>query len=250
MKKNFAGVFLFVKTLFGGQPSKDIRKPHLAIKKQQLNIKKIWNNETQIDFGVERCLRLFLATSQFLFPGIYIRHLAGKSGLLSRKISVEVYVFLKLILPIVILYYLLSHNVVFVIIEVYLCIDTLVYILSLIFLSDIFTAPISFKRSFINIFFNFIEVCFEYAVIYSYYSFINRAFFSRQLQGRIDAIYFSFITASTVGYGDVVPFDWFCKIIVISQILVSLLFLTLFFSSFTSRINDAAYNKKYKNNVS
>jgi voltage-gated potassium channel len=42
------------------------------------NIHGIWNNTHHDDVGVEKILRLFLAISQFLFPGIYIKQLFWK----------------------------------------------------------------------------------------------------------------------------------------------------------------------------
>lgn len=45
---------------------------------------------------------------------------------------------------------------------------------------------------------------------------------------RIDAIYFTMTTLSTVGYGDIAPTSGTCRLIASGQMLVTMLFLTIF----------------------
>ena len=87
------------KLIFGKYDSNHKLKP--AIKNQAKNVKRIWNNKTYKDFGIERILRLFLVSIQFIFPALYIRHISGLFGLLQRKIFVELYVLIKLCLPLI-----------------------------------------------------------------------------------------------------------------------------------------------------
>jgi hypothetical protein len=50
------------------------------------------------------------------------------------------------------------------------------------------------------LFFNYLEIAFAYAVFYSIDRYLNRPFFHW-----FDAIYFSIVTSSSIGYGDYYP---------------------------------------------
>ncbi len=221
-------------------------KPKPAYENQKENVRKIWNNEKYNDFGIERLLRLFLAISQFASLGLLIRHFAGKRGVITRKIAIEVYVLFKLLLPLFLLYFHLFQYSIVIGAIVYLTFDTIIYLLCLIFLTDVFTQPISYKRSIITLFMNYVEVGLNYAVIYSFINikypniFFNKIF----SDGYADGIYFSFATSATVGYGDLVPIHFVTKYIIVSQILVSIFFVSLFFTTYTSKANDPTYYNK------
>lgn len=54
----------------------------------------------------------------------------------------------------------------------------------------------------------------------------------------IDSLYFSVITAATVGYGDIVPVSKMAKIIVMTQIVVCLAYVVFMFSICSSYLRD------------
>jgi hypothetical protein len=56
------------------------------------------------------------------------------------------------------------------------------------------------NRSIILLFFNFIEVIASFGVIYAAGNYLNQP-----VQSWVDALYFSFITGVTIGYGDFHP---------------------------------------------
>jgi hypothetical protein len=248
----------FILTLFLGQEkTRPKKKPRPAFKNQVLNVKRIWTNEHYNDFGIERLIRLTLAVLLFIFPGLYIRDIFGRFGLLSRKIGVEVYVILKLFLPIIFFELHWTTNVFVAIISGYLAIETVIYLASLIFLSNEFTNPISYKRSLVTLFINYIEICLNYAVIYWYCNFAIPNFFNEKLTDGIQAVYFSFVTSATVGYGDIFPKTAFGQYMVISQIIIFLIFIALFLNSVVSKIQDKTdfnskptYNDKLQNQQS
>ena len=64
------------KLILSDKPSVNKTNPKV-IDKRISNVKSIWHNEHQDDVGLEKVLRLFLAVSQFAFPGIYIKQLFG-----------------------------------------------------------------------------------------------------------------------------------------------------------------------------
>jgi hypothetical protein len=74
-----------------------------------------------------------------------------------------------------------------------------------------------------------------FAVGYMYISgFDNEAFNTTTQLGVIDSIYFSLITATTVGYGDIHPVSSAAKIMVMSEIVIGLLYVVVMFSSISN----------------
>jgi Ca2+/H+ antiporter len=77
--------------------------------------------------------------------------------------------------------------------------ETILYIPTLIFVSDLFSQPRSYKRSMLLLFFN-LEMVFLFAALYSFNDQFNKPF-----THWFDPIYFSTISSSTIGYGDFIP---------------------------------------------
>jgi len=218
-----------------------------AIPNQVKNVKRVWNNSKYKDFGIERLVRLFLVSIQFIFPALYVRHFSGKMGLLGRKLGVEVYVIFKLILPLIFIRFHLTDSPIILGITIYMLAETLLYLSSLIFLSDIYASPITYKRSLLLLFINFVEIGLEYAVIFSFFNSHYTGFFSQNINSSIDIIYFSFVSFSTLGFGDISVTNNIGKIIVLSQILTFILFVGLFLNFYASKIHELTYfNSKRK----
>jgi hypothetical protein len=89
------------------------------------------------------------------------------------------------------------------------------------------------NRSIILLFFNFAEVIASFGVIYAAGNYLNQP-----IQNWIDALYFSFITGVTIGYGDFYPINQDGKILVMLQILSTMAFLFLFFNFFGPRSSE------------
>ncbi len=202
-----------------------------AIKSQVSKVAKIWNEKKEKTFGIERLLRVLLVLSAFAFPSLYVRHISGYGGVLCRKLAVEFYVVVKLCFPLGVFSLELQSNPFVPVAMAYLLIETLLYLLGLIFLSDIYVSPISNKRSYLMVMINYVEICLGFAVFYEGFASING------LAGSVDAIYFSFITATTIGYGDMLPKDSKSKILVIVQSIYTLVLIGLVLTNFTSNIN-------------
>lgn len=232
----------FLLTLLLGQPhSRPTNNLRPALANQWLNVKRVWNNEHHKDFGLERLVRLTLALLLFVFPGLYIRAFFGQFGLLGRKLGIELYVIVKLCLPIIFFKLDWTDNIIVAVITGVMAIETVLYLSSLIFLSNEFAKPISYRRSLTTVFINYIEICLDYAVIYSYCNYNIPNFFKEKLTTDIQAIYFSFVTSATVGYGDIVTTHSFGQLLIVSQIILFLFFVGLFISFFASKVHDATY---------
>ena len=211
-----------------------------AIKKQEQwphipdldKIKDVWQNSHYVDFGIERIFRLFLVVSKVFFPGVYLEYVDRKSSYHKRKIRGEVYVIFKTALPFAILYFGLWDHMWLYILNIYLLIETYVYIFNKIFLPE-HSIGMNYNRSLILLFFNFVEVIGSFALIYA-----GGDYLSQSVSNITDALYFSLITGATIGYGEIHPITADGKVIVMMQIVSTLSFLILFFNFFAPRAQD------------
>ena len=225
-----------IKKLFlGNITKKDIPK-HNPIEKRIQNIKSIWNNDHEDDNGIEKIIRLFLSCSQLLFPGIYIKYLAHKKGPEYQDLALDFYVLAKVLFPLFILMNNLQHHSFLILILVYVLLETTLYIPTLIFASDLFSKPRSYRRSMLLLFLNYLEIVFSFAVLYSLGNYLNKPF-----THWIDAVYFSTITSSSIGYGDFYPVTIAGKALVIVQALLFLFFVILFLNFFSTKIKSKGY---------
>jgi Ion channel len=209
-----------------------------AIEHQWENVKKVWHNVHYVDFGLERLLRLFLVVSLFFFPGLYIKQMAGSRSLLTRKLAIDAYVLTKLIFPLLCLANFWYANYWIMVITGYLLMETTLYLMSLVFLSTEVARPVSYKRSLVAVFINYIELCLSFAVIYNYCYLHIPHFFNHQNISRLKIVYFSFVSAATIGYGDLAVSSTIGYLLVIFQTLVFLLFIVLFLNFFAGRVHD------------
>lgn len=225
-----------LKKLLLGKTSKGFQPKFNPIQKRIQNIQSIWNNDHQEDNGIEKIVRLILASSQLLFPGIYIKYWASKKGVEYQDLALDFYVLLKVIFPIVILINHWQSQEWLIWILVYVFLETVFYIPTLIFASDLFSKPRSYKRSMLLLFFNYLEIAFAYAVFYSVGNYMNRPFFHW-----FDSIYFSIVTSSSIGYGDYHPITPIGKFLVTTQALLFLFFIVLFLNFFSTKVKTKGY---------
>ncbi len=227
---------LFIKKLILGKPIHNEAPIQSAISKHIHNIHSIWENEQHDDIGLEKLLRLFLAISQFLFIGTYLKQFTGRYGIAFRDFTVELLVLLKVAFPLLIIINHWQHLTLVVWGMIWLMIETLLHVSTLIFASDNLSRPCSYKRAMLLVFFNYIEIILDFAVIYSSGNYLNKPFAST-----FDPIYFSCITSATIGYGDFVPVTDFGKVLVCCQSLIFLIFAVLFINFFTTKVENHGY---------
>ena len=225
-----------VKKLLVGKVNKITHHNISPLNKTILNIRAIWNNDHEEDNGIEKIVRLFLSSSQLLFPGIYIKHFANKFGHEYKDLAMDFYILAKVIFPILILTNNWQTNEVIVYILIYILLETVFYIPTLIFASDLFSRPRSYKRSMLLLFFNYLEIVLGYAVFYSCGNYLNKPF-----QHWFDAVYFSIITSSSIGYGDFHPVMTMGKFLVSTQALLFLFFIVLFLNFFSTKVKSKGY---------
>jgi hypothetical protein len=225
----------FQKLLLGKVSMKD--KPKLdPIQKRILNIQSIWNNDHQDDNGIEKIVRLFLSISQLLFPGVYIKYVLYKTKFEWQDLAMDIYILVKLSLPFFILLYQWQHFSLMIALMVYFLVETILYIPTLIFASDMLSRPRSYKRSMLLLFFNYIEIVLSFGVLYSCGNNMNIPFTTWY-----DPIYFSIVTSSSIGFGDYYPVTMFAKALVSVQALFFLTFVVLFLNFFSTKLKSKGY---------
>ncbi len=221
----------FLSKLFFGKPeyNKPIRDS--AYHAHRKNFIRIWNNEKHHDIGFEKIVRLFLVGIQFIFPGIHVRNFFGRYGLIKRNVAVEFFVLFKTCLPLFFILSGLYHYKITVIISVYLLLETIFYVASLIFVADMFVKPRSYRRNVLMLFLNYLELSFSFAVIYA-----GLHLLGSQPQTNFDYLYFSVVTSTTIGYGDIHPVGDLGKVTVCIQAIMVVAFIVLFLNFFGSKV--------------
>lgn len=217
------------------------RTPTYALQKRFHNIIAIWNNDHHDDVGIEKLVRLLLALSQFLFPGIYVKHFFGRMGSAVQYLGMDLYVLLKVGFPLYLLYNRIYDAEFLLIIVFWLMLETVLYVPTLIFASDIISRPSSYRRSMMLLFFNYFEIIFAFAFIYANGDYLNLPF-----KQWYDPIYFSFTTLATIGFGDYFPVTGMGKLLVCSQAIIFLAFVVLFINFFSNRMENKGYFESQK----
>lgn len=225
----------FKKLLLGRHPSED-PLPIGAVEKRVQNIKAIWNNEHEDDIGIEKLLRLFLAVSQFFFLGTYVKEISGRKGGAIHDLAVDLYVLAKAVFPVFVLWFGLQSNPWVLALILWMMAETILYVPTLIFASDIFSRPRSYRRSMLLLCINYLEIVLSYGVLYASGDYLNKP-----MTQAIDAVYFSFITSATVGYGDIYPVTTTGKVLVSCQSLIFLIFVVVFLNYFSNKVEGKGY---------
>lgn len=227
-----------IKKLILGKHADTPFKAEENIDKRKVNVKAIWENEHHDDFGLEKIIRLFLAGSQFFFPLSYIKHLAGRKGPHAKVIAVDIMVVLKMVLPLFILAFQYEDNKTFLWIQAWLVLETILFIPALVFASDSYSKASSFHRSMLLVFINYLEIIFAFAVFYAHFPCLNKP-----IDHWYDSVYFSFTTATALGFGDWYPVTFTGKILVSMQAFLFLLFVVIFLNFFSSQVERTGYFK-------
>ncbi|MBZ6459142.1 potassium channel family protein [Pseudomonas fluorescens group sp.] len=79
----------------------------------------------------------------------------------------------------------------------------------------------------LSVFYAYMAVAIVFSALYRLLEHNNQKSFSASFGSWFDAIYFSFVTITTVGYGDIYPVTMPAKIMVVLEVLLGLLFLVI-----------------------
>ena len=96
----------------------------------------------------------------------------------------------------------------------------------------------SVNRAIILAIINYIELILGFAVIYVWSGSVSATGSCRVLSGSIEALYFSCVTATTVGYGDYIPNGHLGQGLVVAEILMAVLLLALVLGALLTGVRD------------
>lgn len=219
-----------------------------AVTRQCNEVRDVWNGTQYHNFGIERLLMLLLSVLPFFGLGLYLRNICkDKNMLIHRKLVTDLYVLWNMCFPFFVLFRGLYKYSFFVFLCVYFSSETIVALLSMLFLN--IPKPISYRRNLLCLSLNFLQFTAFYAVLYLSWgkSFVIGSSKCNLTEvDSIQALYFSLETLTTVGYGDVSATTNMGYIILIVQMLTSLLFIGVFFTVFSSKIGEGTFYNKQK----
>lgn len=222
-----------------GKKEYNFKVTNHALAKQRKIFHDVWNNVHNPDTGIEKILRLFLIMTHFCFPGIYIRDFFGRLGYGYKNLAIEAYVLFKVLLPLFLLSSGLYQNVFCVGVVIYFLSETLFYVASQIFVSDLHRDSHSYRRTLLLLLLNYAEIVFDFAVIYGGFRLITN-----NVHSVADFVYFSFITSATIGYGDLYPTTTLAKLVVIIHSMIFMVFVVLFLNFFSAKVATKDYFDK------
>lgn len=217
---------LLKKLLLGNPPREDWRPEPEGYRHQWDVLLDVWNSAgSHYSLGLERLARLFLALVEFIYPSVLIRQLTGRLSIYVRKCWIDFYVLLKVAIAAAVLNSAQLDGLRLALL-LYLGSETIFYLLRLVLLSDFSRSIISGRRRIVLLFLNYVEVNLWFASLYFHYGLLQGA------TTRTEAIYFSFVTSSTVGYGDYRVVTALGQHVVIAQLLVFVLFVGIVLARF------------------
>ena len=215
-----------MKKIFFNPHTVSREKPSSAYQLQIAYLKRVWNEDT---YGQERFLRLSICLAQFIYPLLLIREVFGRSGVTFRKLAGEFYTLFKLVFPLLVLFFGFYRHHWLIILIIYLLSETVIHLLSLIFLFDVEDLTLSYRRGILLLLLNYLEVILDFSVIYIGFDLLSQALTP------VSAVYFSLVASTTVGFGDIHAKAGAGQLVVIVQLLVCVSFIILFINHFTQR---------------
>jgi hypothetical protein len=209
-------------------------KPGNPYRKQCETIRRLWQRDKEELFGIERWVLLGLAVGLLLLPAMLVRLVGGWFGYRGRKLAIDAWAVGKPTALLALLLLRLSWSPWVAVAALIALADLYAYLLGLVFLRRYYTSPASYGRSVLLLGVNFVEATLAFAILYLNTGALSQA--SAAVHSWHQAVYFSVITAATVGYGDIVPCTSIGRLLVVVQVLTSLLFVAVVLSTFVSNL--------------
>ncbi|WP_420601491.1 potassium channel family protein [Flagellimonas sp.] len=188
-----------------------------------------------------------LKKGQSLSFGLYVKNMGATKDEKDKKdeskyyqnLYVDRYVLTKtglaLLLSISIGYY--DWTKVFVVWVVYTIIESFLDV-ALKVSENQLNNSMSYLRATINGFLNYFEFVFSFSYLYMYFDALKftQSEFQERVPNALEYIYFSFVTVSTIGYGDLAVSNDIGRILVMIQATIFLVFVLVFLNHNIARI--------------
>jgi hypothetical protein len=211
-----------------------ISRHKLGVSSQRADLQKVWYTPS---LGLTRLVKLALCVAPFAFPVLWITEALKQSDRRLIFLGVDGYVVLRAAVLAAILLCNVKQNWTITFIVTYFLLDILVSVSGVMFLADVHSRPLSYIRSLLLILLNFGEVVLAFASLHWQWGGL-----SIELASPFEAFYFSAVTATTLGDGNIYPVASSAKIRVVLQLAVSLVFISVFFAAALNRMGGAGKN--------
>lgn len=191
-------------------------------------------------FGVERIFLIGISAALLVMPAMVVRGVGQLFGEHGRRIAMELYAIGKPVLLLGILFGGLFLSPICMALAAVSLVDLYTSLLAMVFLQHFHTGRTSHGRSLLLLMVNFAESAIAYAVLYGG---LRTVAHQADLAGAatsdpFDLLYFSCVTAASVGYGDFLPATFPGKVLSMVQILLSMGFIFIFLTTFVANFNE------------
>jgi|WetSurMetagenome_2_1015567.scaffolds.fasta_scaffold02947_3 hypothetical protein len=217
--------------------------------KQSQALKIVWNGrlgknprfpKPAINFGILRFFLLFNIICGYALPINFVRFMTLRFKPFGRNFSIELYVLFRLCILGFFVFSDFYKLFLAKLIAIVILIELFFSLFNRLILIELFPPVFSHKRTFLLLMINFLEQIFAFSVLY-----LNSGGIGQKegdsihyLQNGIESIYFSCITALTVGYGDFHPITHQTQFYAIWQVLSIFTFITVIFQHFQNNLSD------------
>lgn len=231
--KEFNEIFnLYKNNIVNGKQS-IYRNVHESIQAYAKDIL-IYDTDKRGYFSITKAIRYLLSVYTYIFPvSLLLRQIPGGKNWETRRIVIELQVLIKIFIP---LLFFLSYSQandmvksIFLWIIVYLMTETILYILSLIFLADIQKPSANVYRSILLLFVNYCEIILGFSFIYFALSYPNASIWESIDFGIMDIVKDSVVVTKTI------------HVLQYIKNFISISFLGLTFSYFSSNFKQRAF---------
>ena len=190
-------------------------------------MRKAWSAPS---FGIYRLFQFGIVLAQIAFLSFWITLFFGK-----RKANVvdainDLWVVIRIVFLFIMLWWG-PHGSWQAWLASYLIADILVYISRVVFLSDMYEPVASAERSLLFLLVNYFETILGFALLYRVWGGLNVGPLCP-----VQALYFSFVSSTTLGYGEIVPVTPGAQFLVIIQLFIAFVFIAAFVGAIIGRL--------------
>ncbi len=169
---------------------------------------------------------------RFISPMLYISHCLRNKKTNIIHVSSDIYVLFRLGMLSILLFCNCIPRWLITVVALFFLFDILQYVSAIVFLSDVYKQPVSAKRTLMFFIINYFETILVFAIFHRQWGGLNVVNICS-----VQSLYFSMVTSTTLGFGDISPVNSSAQLRVVAQLVVSLLFVTIFISNASSRVD-------------
>ena len=220
----------FISLIFLGADREPYSEDRIGFHSLRKYLHQAWSANS---FGIFRVFQLSLEFAKIAFPSFWITLFLGKKKANVVDFSNDVWGLVRIAFLIIMLWWVPSGNWQAWLV-IYLIADIFVYVSRLVFLSDIYEPTLTPERTLLFLLVNYFEIVLGFAFLHRVYGGLNVGSLCP-----IQALYFSFVTSTTLGYGEIVPVSSDAQLRIIIQLAITFVFITALVGALLGRLNSS-----------